>query len=108
MQDERQNNMEKSYRRRVSSAAGSAAADACLQEGFLTAIDLYKQAALLAKEKDLQAEAQAMSRLGCLYKVGALLLVTGANSVCDTQVHPLPGASGTEKSNRLNACILSI
>lgn len=35
----------------------------------MTAIDLFKSAALLAREKDFQAEAHALSRLGHTYKV---------------------------------------
>jgi len=38
-------------------------------DGVLAAIDLFKSAALLAREKDFQAEAHALSRLGHTYKV---------------------------------------
>jgi hypothetical protein len=46
-----------------------AAAEACERDGLLCALDLLKSAALLARERDLQAEAQAVSRMGHLYKV---------------------------------------
>jgi hypothetical protein len=49
--------------------AAAAAAEACERDGLLCALDLLKSAALLARERDLQAEAQAVSRMGHLYKV---------------------------------------
>ena len=41
-----------------------------VQAGILVAVDLYRRAVLLARERDLQAEAQAFSGLGKLYMVG--------------------------------------
>lgn len=39
-------------------------------DGVMAVIDIFKSAALLARARDLQAEAQALSRLGHTYKVG--------------------------------------
>jgi hypothetical protein len=50
-------------------AAAAAAAAACERDGLLCVLDLLKSAAVLARERDLQAEAQAVSSLGHLYKV---------------------------------------
>jgi hypothetical protein len=63
-------------------------------DGILGAIDMFKSAALLARERDLQAEAQALSRLGHTYKVCARHSVWGGwgwglgpnpRGVCDSR-----------------------
>ncbi|KAF6261416.1 hypothetical protein COO60DRAFT_1636853 [Scenedesmus sp. NREL 46B-D3] len=58
----------------AAAAAAAAAAEACERDGLLCALDLLKSAALLARERDLQAEAHALSSMGHLYKVCAAIL----------------------------------
>jgi hypothetical protein len=52
------------------SAARSTAQRQLVMDGVLAVVDKFKSAALLAREKDLQAEAHALSRLGHTYTVG--------------------------------------
>jgi hypothetical protein len=54
-----------------SEAAAAAAIGDADVDGLMAAVDAYKTAILLAREKDLEAEAIATSRLGHLYKVRA-------------------------------------
>ena len=53
-----------------------------LLDGVLAVIDMFKSAALLARERDLQAEAQALSRLGHTYKVGDVMIMILLQGAC--------------------------
>ncbi|WIA12678.1 hypothetical protein OEZ85_006319 [Tetradesmus obliquus] len=89
--------------RQATAAAVAAEEEACELDGLLTAVDRLKSAVLLARGCDAQAEAQALSSLGHLYKVSAAILnpllvprtAAAGAAVADT----LPPRSAEERSH---------